>query len=59
MNLAKHDNPAMPVPACAGSATGCAAIGGREVTCPAAIQRTCQTLAAIRRIAPVADRPGA
>ena len=36
-----------------------AAIDGKEVTCPAAIQRSCPSLAAIRRMASAAARPAA
>lgn len=45
-----------PLPACARLSAVCAAIEGRDVTCPAAMQRTCPTLAAIRRMtAPETD----
>jgi hypothetical protein len=55
MNLVNPTSPAIPLPACARLAAVCAAIENREVTCPAAMQRTCPTLAAIRRVtAPVA-----
>ncbi|MFQ8432031.1 hypothetical protein [Amaricoccus sp. W119] len=37
-----------PVPPCARLAAICAAIDGREVTCPATARRTCATLAALR-----------
>ena len=40
-------------------ATGGAAIDAKEVTCPAAIQRTCPTLAAIRCMTSVKERPAA
>ena len=47
------------VPACARLAAVCAAIEGRDVPCPAAMQRSCPTLAALRRMAtPAAERPG-
>ena len=39
-----------PIPPCARLAAVCAAIDGRAVTCPAAMQRRCATLAALRRI---------
>ena len=39
MNLANTSNPAVLLPACARLAAVCAAIEGREVTCPAAMQR--------------------
>ena len=39
-----------PFPPCARLAAVCAAIDGREVTCPAAARRTCATLATLRRI---------
>ena len=55
MNLVNPTSPAIPLPACARLSAVCAAIEGREVTCPAAVQRTCPTLAAIRRVtAPIA-----
>jgi hypothetical protein len=38
------------LPARARLAAVCAAIEGREVTCPAAMRRACPTLAAIRRM---------
>lgn len=40
----------IPAPACARLAAVCAAAEGKEVTCPSAMQRTCPTLAAIRRM---------
>jgi hypothetical protein len=47
-----------PIPSCARLAEVCAALEGREVTCPAALQRSCATLAALRRIArPAGERP--
>jgi hypothetical protein len=56
MNLVNITSPAVPLPACTRLATVCAAIEGREVTCPAAMQRTCPTLAAIRHMmGPVAE----
>ena len=56
MHLANNSSPTMPLPACARLAAVCAAIAGKEVTCPAAVQRTCPTLAAIRRAtAPAAE----
>jgi hypothetical protein len=56
MNLVNITGLAVPLPACARRATVCAAIEGREVPCPAAMQRTCPTLAAIRHMmAPVAE----
>jgi hypothetical protein len=39
-----------PIPTCARLAEVCAALDGREVSCPAARQRSCATLAALRRI---------
>jgi hypothetical protein len=39
-----------PLPACARLEAVCAALDGKEVTCPAAMQRACPTLAAIRRL---------
>jgi hypothetical protein len=39
-----------PIPPCARLAAICAAIEGRPATCPAATQRGCATLAALRRI---------
>jgi hypothetical protein len=39
-----------PIPPCARLAAVCAAIEGRTVSCPAAMQRSCATLAALRRI---------
>ncbi len=39
-----------PIPPCARLAAVCAAIDGRAVTCPATMQRSCATLAALRRI---------
>ena len=39
-----------PIPPCARLAAVCAAVEGREVTCPAAMQRICATLAALRRM---------
>ena len=59
MNPANDSSSTMPLPACARLAAVCAAIDGKEVTCPAAIQRSCPTLAAIRRMASVAERPAA
>jgi hypothetical protein len=47
-----------PIPPCARLAAICAAIDGREVTCPAAMQRTCATLAALR-LKSTTDRPTA
>ena len=41
-----------PIPPCARLAAFCAAINGRAITCPAAIQRKCATLATLRP-----DRP--
>jgi hypothetical protein len=41
---------AAPIPPCARLAAVCAAIEGRTVTCPAAMQRSCATLAALLRI---------
>ena len=56
MNLVNTSGPAIRCPACARLAAVCAAVEGKEVTCPAAMQRTCPTLAAIRRIvAPVGE----
>jgi hypothetical protein len=55
MNLVNPRGPAIPLPACARLAAVCAAIEGRDVTCPAAMQRTCPTLAALRRLTPVAE----
>lgn len=40
---------ATPIPPCARLAAVCAALEGREVACPAAMQRSCATLAALRR----------
>ncbi|HRO09921.1 hypothetical protein [Amaricoccus sp.] len=46
------------LPPCARLAAVCAAIEGKEVTCPVAMQRACPTLAAIRRMAgPAEGRP--
>jgi hypothetical protein len=53
MSLGNDSSPMMPLPACARLAAVCAAIEGKDVTCPAAIRRTCPTLAAIRRAASV------
>ncbi len=50
MNFASTSSPAVLLPACARLATVCAAIEGREVTCPAAMRRARPTLAAIRRM---------
>ena len=56
MNFVNPSSPVVPLPACARLAAVCAAIEGKEVTCPAAMQRTCPTLAALRRLtAPVAE----
>ncbi|HVL21595.1 MAG TPA: hypothetical protein VM422_11540 [Amaricoccus sp.] len=38
------------IPPCARLAAICAAVDGRTATCPAAMQRRCATLAALRRI---------
>ena len=48
-----------PVPPCARLAAICAAIDGREVTCPAAARRTCATLATLRRITRPEKEPSA
>ncbi len=48
-----------PIPPCARLAAVCAAIEGRAVTCPAATQRTCATLAALRRSTPVEQESSA
>ena len=46
----------VPLPACARLAAVCAAVEGKQVTCPAAMQRSCPTLAALRRLtAPAAE----
>jgi len=50
MNFVNTSSPAVLLPACARLAAVCAAIEGREVTCPAAMRRVCPTLAAIRRM---------
>ena len=39
MNFANTSSPAVLLPACARLAAVCAAIEGREVTCPAAMRR--------------------
>jgi hypothetical protein len=39
MNFVNTSSPAVLLPACARLAAVCAAIEGREVTCPAAMQR--------------------
>jgi hypothetical protein len=39
----------VPLPRCARLAAVCAALEGKSVTCPAAMQRSCATLAALRR----------
>ena len=60
MNLVNSSSMMVPLPGCARLAAVCAAVEGREVTCPAAMQRSCPTLAAIRRLAqPAAELPGA
>jgi hypothetical protein len=49
--------PAAPLlPTCARLAAVCAAIEGKEVTCPVAMQRACPTLAALRCLADPAER---
>ena len=56
MNFANPSSPSSRCPACARLAAVCAAVEGKEVTCPAAMQRSCPTLAAIRRLtAPAAE----
>jgi len=39
------------VPACAHLAAVCPAVEGKDVPCPAAMQRSCPTLGALRRMA--------
>ncbi len=50
MNLQTSGGSTTPIPTCARLASICAAVNGREITCPAAMQRTCVTLAALRRM---------
>jgi hypothetical protein len=58
MNFVNAGSQHVPLPACARLAEVCAALEGKEVTCPAAMQRSCPTLGAIRRLtAPAAERP--
>lgn len=58
MNMADAATaPKAPLPACARLAAVCAALEGKEVTCPAAMQQACPTLAAIRRM--TAEKPPA
>ena len=58
MNFANTSSPAVLLPACARLAAVCAAIEGREVTCPAAMRRARPTPAALRRMTtPVSALP--
>ena len=49
MNFANTSSLAVLLPACARLAAVCAAIEGREVTCPAAMRRARPTPAAVER----------
>ena len=48
-----------PIPPCARLAAICAAIDGRASACPAAMERTCATLATLRRITQPAEERSA
>jgi hypothetical protein len=57
MNSVKDGGATILQPPCARLAAVCAATEGREVTCPASMQRSCATLATLRRMTASAEAP--
>jgi hypothetical protein len=50
MTLPTPHGTTTPIPPCARLAAICPAIEGRAIACPAAMQRSCATLATLRRM---------